>query len=200
MGSVRSGQPLPLRPAGSVPVGPAVTLIETAEGGVTFVWGMAAVCWSEADVAGRRLAAVSLVETKAARHNETARAFGVDPDTLRCWRHDWEVGGIEGLSPQKRGPKGPTKLLPEIARRIKGLRASRRSLRAIAAEVGVSTDTVRSPRRRRPRAPSAPVRISSPSPAPSPATPSGRSPGRACSPVHSRSSARVRACRWWGHW
>jgi prepilin-type processing-associated H-X9-DG protein len=143
MGSVRSGQPLPLRPAGSVPVGPAVTLIETAEGGVTFVWGMAAVCWSEADVAGRRLAAVSLVETKAARHNETARAFGVDPDTLRCWRHDWEVGGIEGLSPQKRGPKGPTKLLPEIARRIKGLRASRRSLRAIAAEVGVSTDTVR---------------------------------------------------------
>lgn len=79
-------EPLPLDPAGSVAVGPAAALVEDDEGGMTFVWGMAAGCWAAGDVVGRRLAAVSLVVTKAARHGEVAQAFGVDTDTLRCWR------------------------------------------------------------------------------------------------------------------
>ena len=143
MGSVRSGRPLPLVPAGSVAVGPAAVLVENDEGGLTFIWGMASSCWAAGDIVGRRLAAVSLVVTKAARHFEVAEAFGVDNDTLRSWRRAWERGGSEGLQPEQRGPKGPSKLLPEVAALCCSLRAEGRTLREVAALVGVSTDTVR---------------------------------------------------------
>lgn len=39
--AVRKGQPLPLRPAGSVPLGPGAALLEGDDGGVVLVWGMA---------------------------------------------------------------------------------------------------------------------------------------------------------------
>ncbi|MHB8289595.1 MAG: hypothetical protein ACYDEY_10235 [Acidimicrobiales bacterium] len=68
MVDVQSGQPLPLRPAGSVAIGPAVSMIEDGQGGMTFGWGMASSCWNAGDVVGRRLAAVTLVATKAAHH------------------------------------------------------------------------------------------------------------------------------------
>ena len=83
MVSVRSGQPLPLRPAGSVEIGPAACLVEDDKGGMTFIWGMASSYWKTGDVVGRRLAAVTLLATKAARHGEVAKAFEVDYDTLR---------------------------------------------------------------------------------------------------------------------
>jgi len=73
---VRSGRPLPLRPAGSVSVGPAAGLVETDEGGMTFIWGMASSCWGAGDVVGRRLAAVNLVTTGAVLHREVVEAFG----------------------------------------------------------------------------------------------------------------------------
>jgi hypothetical protein len=50
MGSVRSGQPLLLSPAGSVEIGPAVCLVEDDEGGMIFVWGMASSFWKTGDV------------------------------------------------------------------------------------------------------------------------------------------------------
>lgn len=143
MVGVRSGQPLPLRPAGSVAMGPAVALVEGDDGGVTLVWGMVSSCWSTGDVVGRRLAAVCLVETGAARHGEVARGFGVNDGTLRLWRQAWEAEGVEGLRPAQRGPKGPSKLTEEMAGRIRAARGEGKSLLAVAAEVGVSTDTVR---------------------------------------------------------
>ncbi|MDQ6838520.1 MAG: helix-turn-helix domain-containing protein [Actinomycetota bacterium] len=140
---MRSGQPLPLRPAGSVSAGPAAALVEGDDGGMTLIWGMAASCWSTGDVVGRRLAAVNLVETGAARHVEVARAFGINDDTLREWRRAWQGGGVEGLAPGPKGPKGPSKLTPEMAEQIRVARGEGKSLRAVAAQVGVSTDTVR---------------------------------------------------------
>ena len=143
MGSVRSGQPLPLRPAGSVEIGPAACLVEDDEGGMTFIWGMASSYWKTGDVVGRRLAAVTLVATKAARHGEVAKAFGVDDDTLRIWRRTWEVDGVEALRPDKRGPKKPSKLTDELGQVIRAARAEGKTLAQIAADTGVSTDTVR---------------------------------------------------------
>ncbi len=143
MGSVRSGQPLPLVPAGSVMIGAAVALVENDDGGLVLIWGMAASCWASGDVAGRRLAAVSLVVTGAARHYEVAGGFGVNSDTLRDWRRSWEREGIDGLRPGRRGPKGPSKLTPEVAARCCSLRAEGRSLLEVASMAGVSTDTVR---------------------------------------------------------
>ena len=126
MGNVRSGRPLPLVPAGSVMIGAAVALVENDDGGLVLIWGMAASCWASGDVAGRRLAAVSLVVTGSARHYEVAGGFGVNSDTLRDWRRSWERDGIDGLRPGRRGPKGPSKLTPELA--------------AVGATLGVSPD------------------------------------------------------------
>lgn len=143
MGSVRSGQPLPLVPAGSVMIGPAVALVENDEGGVVFIWGMASSCWTSGDVVGRRLAAVSLVVTASAHRYQVAQGFGVHHNTLRDWVQAWEAEGVDGLGVEQRGPKGPSKLTPEVAARCCSLRAEGRSLAAVAAMVGVSTDTVR---------------------------------------------------------
>ncbi len=144
MGSVRSGRPLPLVPAGSVMMGQAVALMENEEeGGVVFIWGMAASCWPPGDVVGRRLGAVSLVVTGAAHRYQVAQGFGVHPNTLREWVQDWEAEGVEGLQVAKLGPRGPSKLTPEVAARCCSLRAEGRSLLEVAGLVGVSTDTVR---------------------------------------------------------
>lgn len=124
-------------------VGPAVALIDGEGGGAVFIWGMAAGCWAAGDVVGRRLAAVSLVVTGAALKHEVAAAFGVHGNTLRNWRLAWEVGGCDGLQAEVRGPKGPSKLVPELAGRICGWRAEGRTLREVAELAGVSTDTVR---------------------------------------------------------
>ena len=133
MGSVLSGQPLPLRPAGSVEIGPAACLVEDDEGGMTFIWGMASSYWKTGDVVGQQLlAAVALVATKAARHGEVAKAFGVDYDTLRIWRRAWEADGVEALRPDKRGPKKPSKLTDELAERIRAARAEGKTLAQIA--------------------------------------------------------------------
>jgi len=50
--------------------------VETDEGGMTFIWGMASSCWGAGDVVGRRLAAVNLVTTGAVLHREVVEAFG----------------------------------------------------------------------------------------------------------------------------
>ena len=113
------GQPLPLRPAGSVPLGPAVSLLEGDEGGLVAIWGMVSWFWPAGDVVGRRLAAVSLVETGAASAVEVA-GFGVTPESLRRWRRAWETGGAEALTPGRRGPRGPSKVTAEVVGRRRG--------------------------------------------------------------------------------
>ena len=143
MVAVRNGQPLPLRPAGSVPIGRGVSLLENDEGGVVIQWGMAAWCWSAGDVVARRLAAVSLLTTKAASGVEVAAAFGVDTDTLRRWARAFEQGGALALAPAVRGPKGPSKLTEEVVGKVRTLRAAGATIASIATEVGVSVDSVR---------------------------------------------------------
>ncbi len=140
---VRRGQPLPLRPAGSVPIGPAVSLLEDDEGGLVTIWGMATSFWTAGDVLGRRLAAVSLAASGAASRAEVAAGFGVDTDSLRLWSRAWEKGGVEALAPARRGPKGPSKLTAEMVKEIAGLRGAGSTLASIAAEVGLSPDSVR---------------------------------------------------------
>lgn len=143
MVAVRKGQPLPLRPAGSVPLGPAAALFEDDEGGVVFVWGMATWCWSTGDLVGRRLAAVGLVATGTASAVEVAAGFGVSTDGLRRWSRAWEGGGAAALAEAQRGPKGPSKLTAEVVAEIRRSRKGGATLRAIAAEVGLSVDSVR---------------------------------------------------------
>ena len=72
-----------------------------------------------------------------------AEAFGVDPATIWRWDQALACGGVAGLVPVRRGPKGASKLTPALAARIAGLDAAGHTLRQIAAATGVSTFTVR---------------------------------------------------------
>jgi hypothetical protein len=143
--AVMSAQPpLPAAPvAGAVSIGEAVALVEDVDGGRVFLRGELVYAWSAGDVALRRLAAVRLVAIKAARVADVAAAFGIDAGTLWRWGQQLSATGVAGLVPDKPGPKGPSRLTDDMAADIRGRRRSGASLRAIAAAVGVSTNTVR---------------------------------------------------------
>jgi transposase-like protein len=143
MGPVLHGRPLPLAPAGAVEINHAAFLLETEEGGVVLLYGMATWCYGPDDLVGRRLAAVQLVETKAATPSQTSTAFGVDFETLRRWRKAFEAGGIEGLVPKKLGPRRASKLTEEKKAEIAELHEKGLGLLAIARAVGLDPSTVR---------------------------------------------------------
>jgi hypothetical protein len=145
MMTVMSAQPpLPAAPvAGAVSIGEAVALVQDGDGGRVFLRGELVYAWSVGDVALRRLAAVRLVAIKAARVADVAAAFKIDAGTLWRWGQQLSATGVAGLVPDKRGPKGPSRLTDDMARDIRRRRRGGASLRAIAAAVGVSTNTVR---------------------------------------------------------
>src|SRR5665647_878351 len=115
----RVSQPvLPLTPAKARSVGPSAGLLEDADGGVVFVFGLATFGYASTDQAGRRLAAVQLVTTRIASVAEVASAFGVNTATLWRWTKAFTCGGVLALVAERRGPKGPSKLTEALAARI----------------------------------------------------------------------------------
>jgi len=142
LASVRQGQPLPLHPAGAVAVSEPADLFETDEGGAVFVWGMATSCWARGDVVARRLAAVQLVITGVATQVEVAAAFATTDVTVRRWLGAWHDGGVSALEPAQRGPKGPSKLSPDVVELIVRRRAAGASMATIGAELGLSQNSV----------------------------------------------------------
>ena len=136
------GPQLALALAGSIAVAPGVDLHEDAEGGVVFLWGMAAWCWGSGDRAARRLAAVQLVETASANQRQVAVAFGADETTLWRWKSDYRAHGVAGLAPLAKGPKGPSKLSLDKVAEIVAARGEGASMEEVAARVGVSLNSV----------------------------------------------------------
>jgi len=143
MARMLSQLPLPLLPAGAAEIAPGVGLLAGEGGGLVIVHGLATFAWDASDEASRRLAAVQLVRLRAASQGQVAAAFGVDPGTVWRWDQALAAGGVAGLVPLRRGPKGASKLTPELAERIAGLDAAGATLREIAAATGVSTFSVR---------------------------------------------------------
>jgi hypothetical protein len=143
MARMLSQLPLPLLPPGAAEIAPGVGLLAGEDGGLVVVHGLATFAWDAGDEAGRRLAAVQLVRLRAASQGQVAEAFGVDPATVWRWDQTVTSGGVAGLVPARRGPKGASKLTPGLAARIAELDAGGQTLRQIAAATGVSTFTVR---------------------------------------------------------
>src|ERR1700759_2302922 len=112
--------PLPLLPAGAAEIAPGVGLVTGEDGGgLVSVHGLATFAWDAGDEAGRRLAAVQLVRLAggspgqgagAVGRVQAAAAFGVDPVTVWRWDQALAAGGVAGLVPARRGPKGASKL------------------------------------------------------------------------------------------
>src|SRR5664279_876460 len=140
----RVNQPvLQLLPARARPVGPSAGLLEGPEGGVVFVFGLATFGYANADLAGRRLAAVQLVTTKIASVGEVASGFGVNEATLWRWKRAFGTGGVLGLVTERPGPRRASKLSTSMAARIVKLDATGLTLQQTAVAAGVSTATVR---------------------------------------------------------
>ena len=142
MGVMTTQQSLPLSPVGAVLIGDAAALVQDSAGGRVFIRGELCFVWDADDDLGRRLAAVQLVRIKAARATQVAAGFGIGIVTLWRWRKELGASGVQGLVPDKRGPKGPSRLTPEVVADIRARRLGGASLRAIAAAVGVSTFSV----------------------------------------------------------
>jgi len=134
---------LPMLPAQARSIGASAGLLEGPDGGVVFVFGLATFSYAADDEAGRRLAAVQLVQSKIALAVDVASAFGVTGVTLWKWGRDYTAGGVAGLLRIRSGPKGPSKLTGTVRARIVELDATGLPLLAIAAQTGVSTATVR---------------------------------------------------------
>ena len=143
MARMLSQLPLPLLPGGAAEIAPGVGMLAGDDGGLVTVHGLATFAWDAGDEAGRRLAAVQLVRLRAASQGQVAEVFGVDPGTIWRWDQALAAGGVAGLVPSRRGPKGASKLTPELAARIAELDAAGKTLREIAAATGVSTFSVR---------------------------------------------------------
>src|SRR5438105_2946733 len=103
---------------------------------------MASWCWAPGDIASRRLAAAQLVGTGSASRRAVAAAFGVNENTMWRWQRDYAAGGVAALEPSVKGPKGPTKLSEAKVAEIVAARATGASMEAIAAQVGVSLNSV----------------------------------------------------------
>jgi hypothetical protein len=144
--TVRLSQlPLPWLPEGAVQVAPGIGVVLDEDGGGTvWVHGMATFWWAAGDWAGRKLAAVQLAELTGAEKQDIAAAFGTDAATFWRWRKAYAEQGLAGLLPGKRGPKGPSKLTPEMTARIRELAAGGGLSRAeIGRRCGVSEFAVR---------------------------------------------------------
>ena len=142
--SVMTAQPpLPVTvEEGAVAIGAAASLLEDDDCGRVFLHGQLVYAWDDGDTATRRFAAAKLADMKAASVTDIAAAFGIETGTLWLWRRDLKTSGVAGLVPEKRGPRGASKLTTALASDIKARRARGESLRTIAAAVGVSTFSV----------------------------------------------------------
>ena len=143
MAVMTADPPLAWVPGEAVAVGLAGGLVEDAEGGRVFVHGNLVFAWDAGDEAGRRLAAVQLVRTKAARAMDVAAAFGVDPYTVSRWGKAFRADGVAGVVPGKTGPKGPSKLSEAVVAEVRDRRANGGTLQAVATAVGISITSVR---------------------------------------------------------
>ena len=136
--------PLPLLPHDAAEIAPGVGVVAGPDGGgVVWVHGLATFAWDAGDEAARRLAAVQLVQLKAATQVQVAQAFGVIPVSMWRWARALAGGGVAGLVPVTKGPQRPSKLTPEVIGRIRELDRHGAGKAAIAAATGVSESSVR---------------------------------------------------------
>lgn len=99
-------------------MGPLVALLETEEGGQVFIQGWATHSWAAGDQVVRRLAAVQLLRSGAAKVGEVAEGFNADPVTVWCWKRAYAKDAVAGLLPRQHGPKRASKVTKAVAARI----------------------------------------------------------------------------------
>ena len=115
----------------------------TTRGRAVFLWGMATWRWGPGDRVARRLAAVQLVESRAARQRQVARAFGVNEDSLILWRGEYAIEGDRRVGRPTTGSEGTLEADRAQAGRDPRLACGGADAGCVVERAGVSTDTVR---------------------------------------------------------
>jgi len=98
--------------------------------------------WDEGDEAMKRLAIAWLADQKVAPQEAIAEAFGVRRTTVWRVRGAWREKGVVGITPKKRGPKGPSVAKGRCRRQIVALGRKGFSRREIARRLGLAPQTV----------------------------------------------------------
>ncbi|MHB8312166.1 MAG: putative transposase [Candidatus Dormibacteria bacterium] len=143
MGARTAQAILPLAPWEARQVGPLAALLETEEGGQLFIQGWATHSWAAGDQAGRRLAALQLLQSGAAKVGEVAEGFDTNPVTVWRWKRAYTQDAVAGLLPRQHGPKRASKVTGKVAGQILAMNKEGVSQHQIAAQVGLSVTTVR---------------------------------------------------------
>jgi transposase len=89
-----------------------------------------------------RVLVTQLAEALTIDARDIAQAFGMHAVTLSRFRGQMRTGGSTALMPRKSGPKGPSKMTPQIEGRCRKLREQGMSTRAIAESVSSKGKTI----------------------------------------------------------
>ncbi len=134
---------LPVQPAGAQEINAVVAMVRMHGQVAYFASGVPLFVHHHADRAGRRLAAVQLMELGLARQQEISRCLGVDRSTLYRQQRKLTAQGVLGVVDGKRGPHGPHRFTPDKRQRVQGWLRDGVSIRAAARRVGVTEGTIR---------------------------------------------------------
>jgi DNA-binding MarR family transcriptional regulator len=90
------------------------------------------------DRASIRVAAVTIVQNGWAKQSAVAKALSLHRSTISRDLGRFESCGVEGLVEKRRGPKKPHTLTPQVRRKAQKLLDEGASIRATAADIGMS--------------------------------------------------------------
>ena len=111
MGRMLAQPVLPLLPHGAEEIAPGVGLVTGPDGGgLVTVHGLATFAWDAGDEAGGGWPRCSWSGSARPARPGSRTGFGVDPATVWRWDRALAGGGVAGLVPARRGPKGASKL------------------------------------------------------------------------------------------
>ena len=137
----------PARPASLLPLPPPLDVSRLGEYEVVHIGATPIAQYRISDVTARRHVMVQLAEAGRVAGQEIAQRFGVTPVYVSQLRGRYRAGGSAVLTARRRGPKGPSKVTPQLEARVRALRATGLSYHAIAealaATTSVSFQTVR---------------------------------------------------------
>ena len=139
---------LPAPPGGSQEVNDTVAIVREGGHVAYFAAGVPVFVHAEDDVAGRRVAAVQLIELGLAQQDELSAALAINRSTLYRQHRKLMHAGVLGVVDGKRGPRGPHRFTLEKQQRAALLLATGASNRQVAQQIGVTEGAIRHARRR----------------------------------------------------
>lgn len=134
---------LPLHPAEAIVINDTVSFVDDGKTVGYFAAGIPLFLHAREDVVGRRVAAAQIIALGLATPTELSVGLRVGRTTLYRQQQRFKSHGVEGLTDEKHGPKGPHKHTEQLISQAQGLLDEGKSNRAVAEEVGVSEGTIR---------------------------------------------------------